>query len=168
MNFLNEPGNWARRITVAFAAVVLAGLAVLIFLDVVGRYVFSAPLPGTVELIEGFMAVVMFGALAQATHSRDHIRLDFLLNKSRGHLRWAVAKAGDLAVLLVVLGATWGMYERMLSLHETGDLTPILDLPLYILAGIALGTVLVACIVAVQVLTRSVLTDASWETSHYD
>ncbi|NIZ11967.1 TRAP transporter small permease [Phaeobacter sp. HF9A] len=145
-----------RQITVAFAAVVMAGLACLVFVDVTGRYVFSAPLPGTVELIEGFMAIVMFGALAEATRHREHIRLDFLLVKSRGRARQLLEMLSDLAVLLLVLGATWGVFERTLSLYESGDLTPILDLPLYMMAALALLTLLVACIVAVLVLVRGV------------
>ncbi len=141
-----------RRVTVAFAAVVLAGLACLVFVDVTGRYVFSAPLPGTVELIEGFMAVVMFGALAEATRHREHIRLDFLLARSTGWLKRGLEMLSDLAVLLLVLGATWGVFERTLSLYDSGDLTPILDLPLYMMAAIALLTLLVACVVALRVL----------------
>lgn len=141
-----------RRVTVAFAAVVLAGLACLVFVDVTGRYVFSAPLPGTVELIEGFMAIVMFGALAEATRHREHIRLDFLLARSRGRLKQVLEMLSDLAVLLLVLGATWAVFERTLSLYDSGDLTPILDLPLYMMAALALLTLLVACAVAVRVL----------------
>jgi TRAP-type transport system small permease protein len=105
-------GEYARRVAGVIAVVVLAALSVLIFIDVVGRYIFSCPLPGSIELIEGFMGAIMFGSLTQATCSREHIRLEFISAKvSRGWCA-AIEKLSQFAVLLVMFGIGWGLLER--------------------------------------------------------
>lgn len=144
--------EYARRTTGVITVVILAALSVLIFIDVVGRYIFSCPLPGSIELIEGFMGVIMFGSLTQATYSREHIRLEFISAKvSRG---WCIVidKLSQLAVLLVMSGIGWGLLERTQSLYETGDLTPVLRLPLYPMAGVAFLIALTTFIVAAKLL----------------
>ncbi len=153
--------EYVRRTTGLITIVVLAALSVLIFIDVVGRYIFSYPLPGSIELIEGFMGVIMFGSLTQATFSHEHIRLEFIFAKvSRG---WCVAieKLSQLAVLLVVSGIGWGLLERTRSLHETGDLTPVLRLPLYPMAGFAFLITLTTIIVAARLLFSRTLSDTA-------
>jgi TRAP-type transport system small permease protein len=147
-------GDYARRTIAVIAAVVLSGLAVLIFVDVIGRYVLSSPLPGTVELIESLMAIVTFGAFVQAVHNRDHIRLELLSSLAPRKWQVRLEKLGQLAVLLVMLGATWGLTERTISLKASGDLTPVLHLPLYIMTGISLGVLCVACLVSALELAR--------------
>ncbi len=87
--------------------------------------------------------------LAGATRHCEHIRLDV---KSSGRVKQVLEMLSDLALLLLVLGATWGVFERTVSLYDSRDLTPVLDLPSYMMAALAPLTLLVACIVAIQVL----------------
>lgn len=147
-------GEYARQATAVIAAVVLSGLALLIFVDVIGRYILSSPLPGTVELIESLMAIVTFGAFVQAVHNRDHIRLELLSALAPEKWQIRLERLGQLAVLLVMLGAAWGLAERTLSLKASGDLTPVLHLPLYVMTGISFGVLCVACLVSVLVLAK--------------
>jgi len=160
--------EYARRAAGVIAVVVLAALSVLIFIDVVGRYIFSCPLPGSIELIEGFMGVIMFGSLTQATFSREHIRLEFISAKvSRG---WCavIEKLSQFAVLLVMSGIGWGLLERTRSLHETGDLTPVLRLPLYPMAGFAFLIALTTIIVAARLLFSRTSSDTATKVKDND
>ncbi|SEQ80471.1 TRAP-type C4-dicarboxylate transport system, small permease component [Amphritea atlantica] len=145
-------GEYARRTTAVFTVVVLAALSVLIFIDVIGRYIFSSPLPGSIELVEGFMAVVMLGSLTQATYSREHIRLEFIMIKASHGWRTVLEKLSQFAVLLVTAGIGWGLFERTLSLRDSGDLTPVLHLPIYLMAGFAFLIAVAAIMVAARLL----------------
>ena len=51
------------RLLGGLSALPVALIMVLTFADVLGRYVFSSPLRGSVELIEYAMALVIFTAL---------------------------------------------------------------------------------------------------------
>lgn len=57
------------------AAIALASIMFLMLIDVTGRYLFNAPLPGAAEIIELAMGVCVFAALPLVTASNEHIRL---------------------------------------------------------------------------------------------
>ena len=63
-------------------------MAALTFLDVVGRYVFAAPIQGTFEIVGLLLGVVTFSALPLVTHSRSHITVDLFDSFIRGKFRW--------------------------------------------------------------------------------
>ena len=161
-------GEYARRTTAVITVVVLAALSVLIFIDVIGRYIFSSPLPGSIELVEGFMAVVMLGSLTQATYSREHIRLEFIIVKASHGWRTVLEKLSQFAVVLVTAGIGWGLFERTLSLRDSGDLTPVLHLPIYLMAGFAFLIAVAAIMVAARLLFSRAPSDQSPEGSKHD
>lgn len=53
-------------------------LMAMVTLDVSGRYLLSRPLPGTMELGEAFMVVIVFFALANTEYQKEHIRVDVI------------------------------------------------------------------------------------------
>ena len=62
----------------AVIAVVMFSMMAVTFIDVTGRYVFSAPIPGGFELIQFLMPLAMFGALPVITRSDEHIVISVL------------------------------------------------------------------------------------------
>lgn len=70
------------------AAVMIFAMAALTFLDVVGRYVFAAPIQGTFEIVGLLLGVVTFAALPLVTHARAHITVDLFDSFIRGRFRW--------------------------------------------------------------------------------
>lgn len=139
----------------AVAAAVLMGLSLLTFFDVVGRKLFNAPVPGTVELIEGLMALIMFGALATATHHNDHVRVEFLVNRFSETKRILLTKLSDVAVLTIMAAIAWSLGEHALFMLETGDMTPVLRLPLYPFTFGAFILVVACLVIAVARLLAS-------------
>jgi TRAP-type C4-dicarboxylate transport system permease small subunit len=59
----------------------LLALAALTFVDVLGRYVFSFPVPGSVELTEMLMVALVFCGISLATAARAHVVGDVLALK---------------------------------------------------------------------------------------
>ena len=108
----------------------LLALAALTFVDVLGRYVFSFPVAGSVELTEMLMVALVFSGIPLATAAQSHVSVDVLTlamgPKSR-RLQTVFAHLLAFVVCLLFAFATW---ERALSAHEFKDRTTVLSLPL--------------------------------------
>jgi TRAP-type C4-dicarboxylate transport system permease small subunit len=55
-------------------------LLLIVVLQVVSRYLFNAPINGTVELIEFFMIFVVFLGFGKCELNNDNIKVDILIN----------------------------------------------------------------------------------------
>ena len=62
-------------------------MAILTFVDVLGRYVFSAPIPGTFETVGLLLGLVTFSALPLVTRSQNHITVDLFDSFIKGKFR---------------------------------------------------------------------------------
>ncbi|WJJ92541.1 TRAP transporter small permease [Neopusillimonas aromaticivorans] len=136
----------------ACAAIALASIMFLMLIDVTGRYLFNAPLPGAVEIIELAMGVCVFAALPLVTASNEHIRLDYLSNAVRGRVRALTnAIVATISTAGMVLLA-WRIVDKALSIARYGDTTPFLKIPM---APIALFIALCAAISALIFLMQA-------------
>lgn len=72
------PVRWLAFLLELIAAVVLMALMLITCIDVVGRYVFNNPLPGSVELTQISMALMVFAAMPVVTWRGGHIVVDLL------------------------------------------------------------------------------------------
>ena len=61
-----------------FAGIILAALMAVTVIDVVGRYLFNAPLPGSFEITKVMMAALIFAALPAVSRFEQHITIDLL------------------------------------------------------------------------------------------
>ncbi len=80
--------NWVFTALKLIAAVMIFAMAALTFADVIGRYVFSAPIQGTFEIVGLLLGVVTFAALPLITLARSHITVDLFDSFIRGRFRW--------------------------------------------------------------------------------
>jgi TRAP-type C4-dicarboxylate transport system permease small subunit len=100
-------------------------LAVLMFLtvaDVFGRYLFNRPVPGTFELTEMLMVLIVFMALGLAQQHNEHISLDLAYNYFPGRQK---------AVTDIFVGITWQLYEYSVRMSEGNYTTAVLELPIH-------------------------------------
>ena len=92
------------------AAAVLFALMVLTFIDVIGRYVFSAPLPSAFELTELSMGILSFLGLPLVSARRGHIAIslvDRLIGRRGRRLQQIVV---NLLAALAFAFLTWRMW----------------------------------------------------------
>lgn len=121
----------ALGLTVALA---LSAMAVVTVVDVTGRYLLNAPLPGSYELVGLLLAVTVFAALPLATLRREHVVVDVL-----DHVlprRFVAFQAGSTALLAAAaLGAlAWQLWGRGERLVLDNAATNLLGIPLAPLA----------------------------------
>ena len=111
------------------AAVTLLALSAVTLIDVVGRYVFNAPIGGADEMTVFLMAVGVYAVLPRISHREEHIAVDIVdLVSPR---RWL----GPRQALLNALGAafmamvTWRMSIVAARMDEGNEVTMFLRLP---------------------------------------
>jgi len=112
------------------AAVVLMLLMIITFIDVLGRYLFSAPLPGAFELTEIMMAMLIFAGLPLVSRANQHVTVNLIvgiLSPQTLHLQRLITQA-IMAVVLAVM--SWRMWIKAAEMLEQGDETSYLLLPI--------------------------------------
>ncbi|MEJ2374589.1 MAG: TRAP transporter small permease [Pseudolabrys sp.] len=133
-----------------FVALVLFALMVLRCVDVVGRYLFNAPVPGTAELTGLGLAVLIFAALPIITAHNEHVSVG-LLELVAGRFSRAIERVTLLATSLAALSLmAWRLWDKAQSLASYGDFTSYLNVPVAPFAYFM--SVMTALAVAVVVL----------------
>jgi TRAP-type C4-dicarboxylate transport system permease small subunit len=140
------------------AATVLAGIMMVTVVDVVGRYFLRSPLPGSSELTEVLMAVLIYAALPVVSRQGAHITVDLLsavIPRSLLPFRdraIAILCAATLAIL------AWRLWEYADQIRLSKDVTEYLKLPQ---APFAYAMSVFAALAALIELWRSVRLPAS-------
>jgi TRAP-type transport system small permease protein len=112
------------------AALALFGIMWLTAFDVSGRKFFSASVPGSLELTELLMVVVIFAGLPLVSLQGEHVVFDSLdrwLPPWWLRMQQAVV---DLLCALLLLGLAWLMWVKAGQMAEYGDTTAQLKLAL--------------------------------------
>lgn len=109
--------------------IVLIAMVLLTMVDVIGRYFLNRPVPGTIEVIELMLALLVFGTLPLATLGQEHIVVDIFTPAFHGWFKRVQQTLMSLigAVVLGFIG--WQLWRRGVQLAGYGDLTAYLKLP---------------------------------------
>jgi len=112
----------------------LSGLALfaimaLTFFDVLGRKFASNSIPGSLELTELLMVVVIFGALPLVSRRGEHVEFDSLDPYLPAWFRRLQAVLVHLLCAGVLLGLGWLMWKTGAQFGETGETTAQLKIP---------------------------------------
>lgn len=98
--------------------------------EVVGRYVFNAPIRGHMEIVELIMAAVVFLGMAYTQRVGGHVRMEiFITGVIKGRYR-DIAECITLLVSLAIYGviAYYTLQNTMYS-REIGDVTSFIKWP---------------------------------------
>ncbi len=108
----------------------LLAMALLTLVDVLGRYVFSFPVRGSVELTEMLMVAVIFSGIPLATATGAHVSVDIVtlaMGPRARRVQTVFAHLLALCCSLLFACVTWG---RAMASLEFKDQTQMLSLPL--------------------------------------
>ena len=136
-------------------AVLLMGLVFLTVVDVVGRYVLTAPLPGAFELTELMLGALVFAALPLATMTGEHVAVDALHDVSPPRVRTVLVWLGGLASTAALWVIAWRLAVYSTRLADDEAATDALLVPLAPLGGFAAGMAALSGLLAVaKLVTR--------------
>lgn len=114
--------NFARIVhPLALGLLLLGALGMILsmllgFADVVGTKFFDLPVPGTLEITESTMVLIVFGALAYTQSKRGHIRVEILYNYGGPRARALMDAFTHLVALVYFSLLCWlGVQEAIYS-----------------------------------------------------
>jgi len=135
MDVPNAPGRGGRRTAAAsaslrsMAGIVLFGIMMVTVVDVFGRYVLKRPLPGSSEITEILMAVLIYAGLPVVSQHNAHIRVDMFGGITP---RWMVPIRDTLIGLLctaTMAVLAWRLWVYADQLRGNRDVTEYLKIP---------------------------------------
>ncbi|MDE0334630.1 MAG: TRAP transporter small permease [Defluviicoccus sp.] len=118
-----------RRLLGWMVAVALAFMMVLTAVDVTGRFAFDSPIPGSFEVMEFCLAIVVFSALPLVTWDRRHITVSLFDSLFRGagyRVQQCLVQGASLLAMGIVCWRMWDQGER---LERTQAITGYLEWP---------------------------------------
>ncbi|MEM9429711.1 MAG: TRAP transporter small permease [Pseudomonadota bacterium] len=117
------------------SALLLFTMMMLTFVDVVGRYLFTAPIFGAAEMIQFLLAITIFAGLSLVNAHDDHIVVELFepaIKRRMGPLhRYIVQGFSVLAMAFIA----WELVKFALEAHALDKMTVVLEWPLVAVAG---------------------------------
>jgi len=105
----------------------LGGLSLVLMMlhvvaDVIGKYVFNWPVPGTLEVVAAYyMVMVLFLPLAYVTRGDQHIVIEMFTNRMKPRaLAWLKATVGLLTFIYMAI-LTWKTGEEAIERTIDGE-----------------------------------------------
>jgi TRAP-type C4-dicarboxylate transport system permease small subunit len=140
---------WLARL----AAVALTVIAVVTFIDVIGRYFFRTSFPFTVELTQLAMAIVVYFGVGLVTHEDAHINADVVTLRLPPRWRALLAVVTNLLALGFLAVMVWCLWVQANFLFAKGDTTMVWTVPLWPFAfAVAFGSLFLLTGVMMQLL----------------
>ncbi len=125
-------------------ALLLAGLAGLTVVDVVGRYWFSAPVIGAFEVTQLMLGALVFSALPLTTKRREHVEVDMIYGMVPPVMQSLMTGISGFVSTLVLAVLSWRLAAQAERLMEDGAITNALNIPFAPLAWFAAATALLS------------------------
>ena len=118
-----------ERVLAYTAALAMFTMMLVTLVDVIGRDLFSAPLPGGFEVTELLLASLIFLGLPMVTAEGSHVDVDIMDSTIPAFLK----PLQDIAICMVNLVAfaalSWMMWKLAIRTYEYEDTTAILQIP---------------------------------------
>ena len=148
---MSEPGKvWERRADAVLgvaASLLLLGLMLTTFCDVVARYLFNRPIRGAFEVTELLLLVLIFAGLPLVSHADEHVTMDFVDRLLPPAALGALVRAVHAAVAALFFFLAWQVVLKAGRISEYGDTTDVLRIAVgpfvYFMAAMILLTGLV-------------------------
>ena len=144
---------------------ILAAMMVLTTWDVVGRYFFSLPVRGGMELTEYMMAVVVAFGLAYTAVHKGHVSVDLVIMRLRPRAQAVLNSITYFLSLGLFALIAWRSFAYGEILRSGGFTSSVLYIPQYPFAYvIAFGSVMLCLVFLVNLLENlaKVIEEARW------
>ena len=143
------------RALAAISGAVLFLIMCLVSYSVFRRYVMNDPVLGDAEIVQIGMSLVVMMAMPYATANGAHIRVDIFDSRIGAWGRFLddlMARSVGAYILFLLIDKTW---DKALDAHEYGDVTNMIEIPVWIAYGsITIGMGGYAVVLVVQLLLQ--------------
>lgn len=118
-----------QTILIGLAASLLLALMAVTGLDVVGRYILNAPLPGAFELTELLLGALVFAALPLVSRTGGHVEVDLLATVLPTRVNRLLGLFAAAISALVLCYFAWQLFHLGLQQLADGSRTVSLGVP---------------------------------------
>lgn len=118
-------------------ALIIAVMAFTVY-NVLGRWLFGAPLRGTVELTQLAMIGIVYLGLAYAQHRDNHIAVGLLYQRFGPRIRMVLDVFSAVLSMIILVLLSWRLYEYAAVLEAGGRTTASRGIPLHPFAYVAI------------------------------
>ena len=128
-----EKPNFGRvldRVVDGICAAVMLCMIALTVVDVVGRYVFRIPVPGSFEITELLVALVIFAGLPAVSKDETHITVDIVTSVLRGRARTVQLVLANAAAAIISAVVAGFMLLKAADVTAQREVTAYLQFPL--------------------------------------
>ena len=139
------------------AALVLMFITALTFASVFTRYLFVSPIPDAFDISRLMMGIMIAWGIATCGYRDDHIQMDAVWSLLGPRGRRVLDLFATSVSLFFMALFTWTLGRRVLIIHETGEKTFDVGLPLwpfYVVAWIGIALAAVLLVARVWMLAR--------------
>jgi TRAP-type C4-dicarboxylate transport system permease small subunit len=134
------------RIAEIVTAFLMLVMMMLTFVDVVGRYVFTAPVFGAAEMIQFLLAMTIFGGLCLVNARDEHITVELfepLLDRRFPVARRIIVQLFSVGVMAII---AYQLYEFAQDVWKIGSRTVVLEWPFAVVAFTVAGLSVVSLV----------------------
>ena len=114
----------------AIAVVALLAMMTLVFADVIGRYLFAAPIAGAYQLGSTFMVILLFAGLPVVTSQEAHLTVGFTDNMFARRGKYIQRSAVNILSGLIMAVVCWRLWEQAGYFTTYPEVLEIVDIPL--------------------------------------
>jgi TRAP-type transport system small permease protein len=131
---VNPPAHkWERQADAVLgilASILLFGMMLLTFADVVARYLLNRPIRGGFEITELTLLVLIFAGLPLVSHADEHVTMDFIDRFLPARVVGAWIRVMHVVIAAIMFFLTWQVWIRAMRVSSYGDTTDVLRIVL--------------------------------------
>lgn len=127
----------------------------LVAFNVTARYVFNYGAPWCEEAIRYSVIFATFFGLSLAIAKNHCMKIDLLIQLTKGQLSHIITIIGTIVELIVVFLMTYCSYLLVVETYQTGQITPSTDYPMWIPYCVVAFGVVVCALRAIESIVRT-------------
>ncbi len=149
--------NFLSSLLNHIAAYVLVTMMFLTAFDVILRFIFNSPIPGTVEIVQYSLPIVITFGFARCAIEKGHVNVEVLISKLSGRKKAFINIIIYLFFFILSELITWQTFLRTLGMAASGLKSEVLSLPIFpfiLMVSLGFG---VLCLVILKEFFKSFL-----------
>jgi len=147
-DFLTILAGPAAKLLNSVAAVFLGAMMILTGIDVFLRYVLNSPVPGSFELTEFMMPVVITFGFAYCALEKGHVQVELVTSKLPRRTQAVMNGIACLVFFGLFLLITWQSWIRAKGMMDSGQTSITLAIPVFpFVLAVALGSAALCLVV---------------------
>lgn len=144
------------KLLVTIACAALAAMMFLMAFDVVGRYFFNAPIPGGLEMVEYFMAIIVPLSVAFCAIERSHVSVDLVADRLPRSIRKVLGVFVSILSIVFVGLISWQNFAYIGEIYHSNLTSAVLKIPAYpFVAATAVGMLVYTLVLVVHLFTKN-------------